>query len=200
MKLLDKTGLSDDPYEQNWRLLLLRGVTILFMGVALSMASVFSPNIVILNALEFSWLPISGMLILSIGILEWIDAILAREMRDFIQNLQVGVLDTVIGCMIIFSISGAPERLSLMIATFLIVRGIVRINLVYVLRLPNAVSTSVGGLASIILGLLICMQWPSSAAWFLALCLNIEITCRGWAIMMFGLWVKKSAQKADSLI
>jgi hypothetical protein len=40
------------------------------------------------------------------------------------------------------------------------------------------------------------MEWPSDAAWFLAFSLNVEIACRGWAILMFGLWVKRSARQA----
>jgi uncharacterized membrane protein HdeD (DUF308 family) len=195
MKLLDKLTQSE-RYEQNWRLLLLQGMVICFMGVALGIASIFNPNAIVLNARDFSWLPVSGMIILSLGILECADAFLAKEMRDFLQNLQVGVLDVVIGSMTIFAITGAPERLSLMIASYLIVRGVVRITLANGLHLPNTVSTSVGGMASIVLGVLIWMQWPSSAAWFLALGLNVEIASRGWAIMMFGLWVKRVSHAA----
>jgi len=193
MKLLEKL-IQSERYELNWRLLLVQGAVIWFMGVVFSVASVFNPNAIILSAREFSWLPVSGMVILALGLVECLDAFLAKEMRDFLQNLQVGVLDAVVGSLVIFSISGTPDRLSLLITAYLIVRGIVRITLAFGMRLPNAVSTSVGGLASIILGLMILMKWPSSAAWFLALCLNVEIACRGWAIMMFGWWVRRSEQ------
>jgi len=57
-----------------------------------------------------------------LGLLECLDAALAKETRDFLQNLQVGCLDTVIGAMIILSVTEELSRLSMMIATFLIVR------------------------------------------------------------------------------
>jgi hypothetical protein len=58
----------------------------------------------------------------SLGLLECLDTALAKETRDFLQNLQVGCLDTVIGAMIILSVTEGLSRLSMMIATFLIVR------------------------------------------------------------------------------
>jgi hypothetical protein len=82
MKLLEKLAQSE-RYAMNWRLLLLQGAAIWFMGVALSVASVFSPNATILSAREFSWLPVSGMVILALGLVECLDAFLAKEMRDF---------------------------------------------------------------------------------------------------------------------
>lgn len=195
MKLLEKL-VQSERYALSWKVLLLQGIVIGFMGGTLGLASVSSPDAVILNAREFSWLPMCGMVILSLGIVECLDAFLAKEMRDFLQNLQVGVLDAVIGGLILFGISGTPQRLSLMIAAYLIVRGIVRIVLVYALHLPNALSTAFGGLVSVVLGIMVFVEWPSTASWFLALCLNVEISFRGWAICMFALWVRQSAQAA----
>jgi uncharacterized membrane protein HdeD (DUF308 family) len=44
---------------------------------------------------------------------------------------------------------------------------------------------------SVILGILICFEWPTNEGWFLSLSLNIEIAFRGWAMIMFSLWLKK---------
>ena len=48
----------------------------------MTLASLVKPDIVILSAKGFSWLPISGMLIMSLGVLECLDAFLAKEQRD----------------------------------------------------------------------------------------------------------------------
>lgn len=121
---------------------------------------------------------------------ECLDAALTKEPRDFLQNLQVGVLDAVIGTMIILSVTEEPSRLSMMIATFLIVRGIVRMTLAHALRLPHILVTSFGGLISVIMGFLIWKQWPTGDGWFMSICLNVEIAVRGWAMMIFALWVR----------
>lgn len=189
MNLLERI-FSYERYEMDWLRLLVQGALIVMTGATLALASVLNPNAVVLTARLLSWLPVSGMVILSLGILECLDAIFAKEARDFIQNLQVGVLDAVIGGLIILSVTEQPSRLSMMIATYLIVRGIVRITLVHALKLPHNFVTSLGGLISIIMGFLIWMEWPISEGWFISLCLNVEIAVRGWAIMTFALWVR----------
>jgi uncharacterized membrane protein HdeD (DUF308 family) len=197
MNIFEKI-LSYERFDMDWRRLLAQGALIVLTGVTLAMASVFNPDAIVLTARHLSWLPISAMVILSLGLLECLDAAFAKESRDFLQNLQVGVLDAVIGGLIILSGSEEPARLGMMIATFLIVRGIVRTTLASALRLPHTRATSFGGLLSIIMGLLIWKQWPSGDGWFISLCLNAEIAIRGWAMMTFALWVREQAEADES--
>jgi uncharacterized membrane protein HdeD (DUF308 family) len=67
---------------------------------------------------------------------------------------------------------------------------VVRVTLIYALQMPRAALSSIGGFLSVIMGFMIWMGWPSTAGWFLSLCLNVEIAVRGWAIIIFALWVK----------
>lgn len=180
-----------ERFNMNWRRLLMQGLVIFLMGLILVFASVLNPDAVVMSARYFSWLPLCGIIILALGLLECLDAFLAKEQRDFFQNLQVGVLDTVVGGLIILSVTEEPARLGLMIAAFLMVRGTVRIALTYALSLPQIISTAVCGLISILAGFMVFLGWPTSAGWFIALCLSIEIAFRGWAMMMFSLWVRK---------
>lgn len=179
----------------NWPRLLLQGLVILVMGLILAAASVLNSNAVIMSARSFSWLPLCGMTLLGLGVLECIDAFFSREQRDFFQNLQVGVLDFVVGGLIIFSVADDLSRLSLMIAAFLMVRGMVRIALSYALWLPQVISTVICGVVSIMMGFMVYWGWPTFAGWFIALCLSIEIAFRGWAMMMFSFWVKRQQVK-----
>ena len=177
----------------DWRRLLIRGSLMLLIGVGLVIATIFKPDVIIMQVRDFSWLPVCGFVVLAVGLLECFDAAIAKKMEDFFLNLQNGVLDVVVAGLIIFSIGDDPARLSLLITAFLIVKGIFRLTLAYTTKIPNIVSTSVGAFVSIILGLLIWLEWPSSAGWFLAFCLSSEIALRGWALMMFAFWIK--AQK-----
>ena len=152
MKLLTKLNRFEG-FETDWRRLIIVSISVMLIGAFMTFASIIKPDIVILSARDFSWLPISGMLIMSLGVLACLDAFLAKEQRDVIQNLQVGVLDTVVGLFIIFGISENPERLSILISAFLIVRGIVRIALTHALKLPNVLVTSLCGIISVMLGI-----------------------------------------------
>jgi uncharacterized membrane protein HdeD (DUF308 family) len=181
----------------NWLRLLIRGLLMLLIGAGLVAGTVFQHDVIIMQVRDFSWLPVCGFVVLAVGLLECFDAAIAKELADFFLNLQNGVMDVIVASLIIFSIGGDPARLSLLIAAFLIIKGIFRITLAYATQIPNIVSTSIGSGISIILGLLIWLGWPSSAGWFLALCLSAEIGLRGWALMMFGFWIK--AQKEQEL-
>ena len=190
MNIFEKLFQLED-YEISWKRLLIQGTIIMVMGITVAISSFLNRDVMIMSAREFSWLPVSGMIIFFLGLVECLEAYYAKASREFHQNLQVGILDTVIGGLIIFSVSEVPQRLSMMIASFLIVRGLVRIALVRALHLPHAVSTSLFGLVSVILGFLICIEWPTNEGWFLSLTLNIEIAFRGWAMIMFSQWLKK---------
>jgi uncharacterized membrane protein HdeD (DUF308 family) len=185
-----KKVFQSEHYEISWKRILLLGSIIMILGILLAISSFFKTNTIIMSAREFSWLPVSGMIIFILGLLECIEAYFAKASREFLQNLQVGILDTVVGGLIVFSVSEVPQRLSMMIATFLIVRGLVRIALVHTLNLPYMVSTTLFGVISILLGFLICIEWPTNEGWFLSLSLNIEIAFRGWAMIMFAIWLK----------
>lgn len=182
----------------DWRRLLIRGSLMLVIGVILVVATVFKHDVIIMQVRDFSWLPVCGFVVLAVGLLECFDALIAKELGNFFLNLQNGVLDVVVAGLIIFSIGDDPARLSLLITAFLIVKGIFRITLAYATQIPNIVSTSVGAGVSIILGLLIWLEWPSSAGWFLAFCLSAEIGLRGWAILMFAFWVKSQKEREST--
>ena len=190
-----ENSFQNDAFTISWQRLLIQGGSILILGLIFALSSILNTDAVIMSAREFSWLPVSGLIIFMLGVQECLEAYFAKIAREFHQNLQVGILDTVVGGLIIFSVSDDPQRLSLMIAAFLIVRGAVRIALAQALRLPHIISTSLCGAVSIIFGILICFEWPVNEGWFLSLCLNTEIAFRGWAMMMFGIWVKKRNAK-----
>ena len=181
----------------DWRRLLIQGVIILVMGILMALASIANPDTLILSARGFSWLPVSGMFLFLLGIIGCLEAFFAKEQREVVQNLHVGVMEMVVGGLIVLSISETVSQLSIMIAAFLLIKGIVRIILVNKLKLPHKFSTIMGGVVSLFLGILVLTEWPTGEGWFVSLCLNIEITFRGWAVISFALWVKKQQVNAS---
>lgn len=180
-----------ERFEMNWQRFLVQGTLILLTGLTFSMASALKSDAMVMSARFFSWLPICGMIILALGSLECLDALFARDLKDFFQNLQVGVLDVVVGILIIFGINEMPARLSLLIAAYLLVRSIVRLIFAFTLKLPHKRSTSLCCLTSSAMGFMIWLQWPTIEGWFLALCLSIEISFRGWTMIVFAFWLRQ---------
>ncbi|MBS1213772.1 MAG: hypothetical protein H6R26_2389, partial [Proteobacteria bacterium] len=100
--------------------------------------------------------------------------------------------------LIIFGIGGHPDRLSLLLVGYLIVKATIRIVLVYATQLPQRSPAMLGAAVSIVLGLLMWVQWPTSAAWFLAFCLSADIAVRGWSQIMFAFWLRSQKTPAEA--
>ncbi|MEO1898822.1 MAG: hypothetical protein ABGX68_03405, partial [Methylococcales bacterium] len=57
----------------------------------------------------------------------------------------------------------------------------------------NPISNRITGIISIILGLMIWADFPTSAPWFLALSLSIDVSFRGWALIVLASSLKNQA-------
>lgn len=178
-------------FGMDWRRLFVMGVVMILVGASLVCASLFNSNVMLMFAGHLSWLPLSGLIFLGLGLSECLEAFVTKDSREFHQNIQVGVLDSVVGAIMFLSVADELSRYSMMLAAFLIVRGLVRIILVNKLKMPHALSTTLLGLVSIAMGIMIWQQWPFTEGWFVALCVNVEICFRGWSMMMFALLVRK---------
>lgn len=183
-----------EQFGMDPRRLQLRGSVMIFIGATLGLASLLNPNATLMHATEFSWLPAAGLVLVAAGLLECFDAAIAKESRDFFLHLPAGLLDVIVGGLTLFSISGNPTRLNLMIAAFLLAKGMTRLVITYGTQTAHRTSMLTGAWVSIILGVVIGVEWPLAPAWFIAFCLSADIGLRGWGLLMFALWLK--AQKA----
>ena len=107
------------------------------------------------------------------------------------MNMQAGIFDAVCGFIILTNIHAEALVLSLLIAAYLFTQGLFRIVLTYSTQIPNPKSVRFGGFLSVLLGIMIWMNWPFSSLWFLSFALSVEITTRGWALMFYAHSVKK---------
>jgi uncharacterized membrane protein HdeD (DUF308 family) len=137
--------------------------------------------------------------VLAVGLSECFDAFIAKESKDFFLNLQNGLLDVVVASLLVFSSNDEPTRVSLLIAAFLIIKGSYRVILSYAIQSVNVIFARMGAGISIVLGLMIWMQWPSSAAWFLAFCLSAEIGLRGLGVTIFAFWLKVQQHLSEQI-
>ncbi len=178
-------------YELNWLRLTVQGLLILLTGMTFAFASAIKSHAIVMNANAFSWLPVCGIILASLGVLGCLDAVFAKNQTAFVQKLHTGILDATTGILIILGVSSTPERLCSLIAGFLLIRGLTRLAMAYSLGYRHIVLTLLSGVAPISLGILVYLGWPNSEGWFLALCLSLEITIRGFAMMAFGLWIRE---------
>ncbi|MCK5477737.1 MAG: hypothetical protein KAI44_02365 [Methylococcales bacterium] len=188
MKLLKPFELRQFTSRPLWYTI--RGFAMIFIGGGIAVLCIVAPDVYMLGE-RFSWVPIAGVAVFLVGIFRCIDAFATKTAQGFLVNMQGGVFDIVVGFLVLFSISGQPEDLHLLIVGYLIVQGIYRNILLSVANIPNLMSNRITGLISILFGILIWIDWPTSATWFLALSLSVDVSFRGWALIVLASSLKK---------
>ena len=126
-----------------------------------------------------------GVVLFIAGIAQIIGAFMARGAGHVILLLLLGALDIIIGLMLIEHPALGALAITLFLAALLIFGGIFRFVSALALQFPNYGWAAFGGVLSIILGLLLWTQWPTSAIWFIGLVvgLNFIFSGVGWAVM-----------------
>ncbi len=122
--------------------------------------------------------------------MEVVSAFWARRWSGFFLHLLGGVLDCVIGLLVVSHPAAAAAALTLLLAAFLMVGGIYRIAMATALRFPNWGWAVLGGVITALLGLILMVDWPFSGLMFIGLCVGIELTFRGLWWVMFALSVR----------
>ncbi len=169
-------------------LIYFRGLIMLILGGIISIASIMVPGVYILSG-AYAWLPIAALVLVVVGVLECYDTYVSRNSERFIVNLQLAIMDTVFGTIVLFELSHDTYKMSVLIAAFLIAKGVFRVIAASAGQFPNSKSTILGGMISSLLGLLLWIQWPFTSIGFISFCLSIEIALRGWALIRFAAWL-----------
>ena len=153
-------------------------------GGIIAILSVVAPDVYMLGK-SASWVPVISVIMLIVGILRCIDALSSETAQGFLFNMQGGTLDVVVGFVVIFSNYVEPNNLYLLIVGYLLTQGIYRNILLSVAKIRNPMPNRVTGLISIILGIMIWIDWPTSI-WFIAFSLSTDICFRGWALIVLA--------------
>ena len=93
--------------------------------------------------------------------------------------------------MILTSVGEKTLTFSLLITAYLIIQGLFRVIVTFAIKVPNPNSARIGGGITILLGLMVWMNWPFSDLWFLSFALSAEIANLGWALMFYANAVNK---------
>ena len=176
----------------------IRGTSMIVSGGVIAALCILAPKVYMLGE-NFSWIPVIGVVIILVGIFRGVDALATETAQGFLVNMQGGVLDVVVGFLVLFSINGQPENLNLLIVGYMVSQGIYRNILLSVAKTPNPMSNRITGIISIVLGILIWLDWPTTSPWFLALSLSIDVSFRGWALIVLSSTLKNKLLTADKV-
>ena len=111
-----------------WVWFLVLGVALIVLGVLALGASVF---VTLVTVLIFGWFLLIG------GVMQVIQALAAIRWHGSLLYLLVGILDAIIGLVIVTHPALAVEALTLFLAALFLARGLFRIPAALVMPLPN---------------------------------------------------------------
>ncbi|WP_305906778.1 hypothetical protein Q9L42_019190 [Methylomarinum sp. Ch1-1] len=170
-------------------LIYIRGYIMVGIGVLIALGTIIAPNVGIMS-FKNAWLPVASFVILFTGVVEAFDTYISRNTPRFYVNLQFAILDLVVGWVVLFSLNYPAYKLSILIAVFLMIKGLFRVIGAYAGHFATTKPTMIGGGISFLLGFLIWVQWPGEPTTaILSFCLSVEIALRGWALVRLAEWL-----------
>jgi uncharacterized membrane protein HdeD (DUF308 family) len=174
--------------EKNWGWLLALGILFIVLGtigigmaVALTIASLF----------------VFGVLLIAGGVLQIFEAFKNKGWKSTLWHVLIGILYIVGGIEVLNDPVLASQILTLLLAATFVAIGVVRFAVALQHRgTAGWVWTLLGGIISIVLGVLIYASWPISALWLIGMYVAIDLIVSGWSYVLLALAARRAGSQA----
>jgi uncharacterized membrane protein HdeD (DUF308 family) len=164
---------------------ILAGITSLVLGIA---AIAYNATATIASVFIFGWL------LALAGAIQIVHAFQVRTWSGFFLYLLDGILRATVGWLLIAYPGSGAQALTLVLSFYLIVGGLFKTIGSIFLQFPSWGWSVASGVISLALGVMLAMQWPTSATWFIGFAVGIDLIFYGWALLMFAAAVKKVSE------
>jgi uncharacterized membrane protein HdeD (DUF308 family) len=129
-----------------------------------------------------------GVLLIVGGVLHCVHAFMTRDREGFVLQLLEGLLNLVVGAFLLADPTGGAIALTLLIGIFLVIGGALRCALAFMVRRTPVWGWLVAsGAVEVVLGLIVLVGWPRSAAWVIGLFIGIRMVFSGMSMLALGL-------------
>lgn len=168
-------GYDDIRRNTGWFIAL--GVALIVLGIIAVAAAVTAT---LFSVILFGWLLFFG------GIIQAVHAFRVRPWSGLLLQLLIGILNVLVGLVIVANPGSSAAALTLLLAAFFIVGGVFRIVLTAREHFPGRGWSIFSGAINVLLGILIWLQWPASAFWVIGLFIGIDLLFTGWWFVLLG--------------
>jgi uncharacterized membrane protein HdeD (DUF308 family) len=176
-------GYSIADFQKNRGWFLALGILLIIGG---SLAIIYDVAATLLSVLFFGWL------LIVVGAIEAVQSFWQPRWGGFFLHLIIGILAVVVGFHLVSSPIEGALVLTLVMAIYFMVIGLVRIITAIAMRFPSWGWVLLSGVITFILGILIKSQWPSTGLWVIGLFIGIDLIFSGWAYVMLALAAGKT--------
>jgi uncharacterized membrane protein HdeD (DUF308 family) len=136
---------------------------------------------------------ILAWLIILAGVVHLVIAFHAHGAGSLIWKLLVGIAYLLFGGYLILHPALAVAALTLVLASLFLIEGILNIILFFKMRSARGSSwVLIDGIVTLLLGLMIYVQWPSSSLWAIGTLVGVSMIISGVTRVMLSLAVRKA--------
>jgi len=132
-----------------------------------------------------------GCLLLGAGVMEAISGFRDPEWGGLLLHVVNGVLSVIAGILTVMHPGLGALFLTLMLAIFFVIVGLVRLVISTAAELPHRAWIALSGLIALALGLLVWSELPEGAVWMIGMFVGIDLMFAGWAWLMRGLMLRR---------
>lgn len=173
--------VSIKQLQENWAWYFALGIGLVTLG---TLAIIYSFTSTIFSMIYL------GILLIIVGIFEGIQSFKMSLWNNFFLHLFLSILYLVSGFFIVLYPEVNALSLTLLLAIFFAVSGIVKVVFSLTHNIPHKIWLILNGALTLILGILIWNQWPSSGLWVIGTLVGIDILFTGWTWIMLALKAK----------
>lgn len=158
------------------------GIAMLLTGTA---AVIYNVTATFASVMAFGWL------LMLAGATQIVHAFQVRTWSGFFLYLLDGIVRATVGTLLVVYPGAGAQAITLVLSFYFVVSGLFRTVASSILQLPKWGWAVASGLLSITLGVLLAMQFPTSAEWFIGFAVGLDLIFSGWALLMLASAVKK---------
>ncbi len=176
--------------SRNWGWLLALGILFVILGT-IGLGMTFT--LTVASVLFF------GVLMLIGGGAQLVQAFQDKGWKSVIWHVLIALLYIGAGIIVVRNPVGASLLLTAMLAGALVAVGVVRIIMAFQLRGDSGwVWLLLGGIVTLLLGLMIFSKWPVSGLWVIGLFVAIEMIVNGWSYVAIALAARRAGKAVGS--
>lgn len=172
-----------EEVKANWKWFLALGVFLLILGASIITSSFY--------ATLFSIVLLGGFLFAA-GIVQIIQAFLAKKWNGLFLSLFVGLLYMVTGFLLLSKPAVSAINLTLWIAAFCFIAGLVKMLTALLIRFKQWEWVFFNGLVTFLLGAMIYADWPLSGLWVIGLFIGVDLILSGWSWILLSLTARSN--------
>jgi uncharacterized membrane protein HdeD (DUF308 family) len=188
---MEMGGAALDPevragLQRTWKTLMAIGVVAIVIGcIAILVPAVASVG----TAIFIGWILVIAGAFLVAG------AFAAQTVGSVILRLLWAFLTVIVGLWLIIEPHNGTLTLTLVLGIYFLFMGITRIGVAFAARgQQGAGLVGFSGIAGLLIGILVLVEFPSSADWAIGLLVGIDLVFAGWTLVSVALVGKELAR------